>query len=212
MAFTGISDAALEFYAGLEADNSKQYWTDHKAVWEAEVRDPVRALVGALEDEFGPAKVFRPHRDVRFSRDKSPYKNHQGAFVGVTSGIGYYLQVDQEGLLAGGGWRAHEPAQVTRFRAAVDDDRLGPELVRLVAGLRDDGFTVEGDELTRAPRGYAADHPRLDLLRCRSLMVFRRYGAPDWLATPAALDEVRACWRAVRPLADWAGAHVAGPL
>lgn len=210
MAFTGISDAALELYAGLEADNSKQFWADHKALWESEVRDPVQALVAELEDEFGPAKIFRPYRDVRFSRDKSPYKTHQGAFVGVTTGIGFYLQVDKDGLLGGGGWRAHGPAQIPRFRAAVDDDRSGPELVGIVGRLRDEGFTVEGDELSRAPRGFSSDHPRLDLLRCRSLMVFRRYGAPDWLATRRALDEVRGCWRSVRPLADWAAAHVGG--
>jgi uncharacterized protein (TIGR02453 family) len=203
MTFAGFSDAALEFYLGLEADNTKPYWEAHKATWEAEVRDPMRALVGELEAEFGPAKLFRPYRDVRFSKDKSPYKTHQGAFVGETTGVGWYVQVSKDGLLAGGGWRSHGADEVQRYRAGVDDDRRGPELERIMAALRGDGFDVHGDELVRAPRGYAQDHPRLDLLRCRSLMVLRELGAPDWLATPRALDEVRTTWRAVRPLAEW---------
>jgi uncharacterized protein (TIGR02453 family) len=208
--FTGFSDQALEFYAGLEADNSKAFWADHKAVWETQVRDPMQALLDELEDEFGPAKMFRPYRDVRFSKDKTPYKTHQTAFVGRVTGVGWYLQVDADGLLAGGGWRAHEPAEVHRFRAAVDAEPSGSQVEGVMAALTAQGFDVNGDELSRAPRGYPADHPRIDLLRCRSLMVSRRYGAPDWLGTARAADEVRAAWRAVRPLADWAGTHVAG--
>ena len=207
--FRGFSDRGLELYAGLEADNSRTYWAAHKAVWEAEVRDPMRALTAALADEFGEAKLFRPHRDIRFSKDKTPFKTHQGALAGEGSvGAGWYVQVDKDGLSAGGGWRAHEPAQVTRFRQAVDSDATGPELERIVADLRAAGFEVNGDELKSRPRGYPADHPRLDLLRCRSLMVVRRYGAPDWLATPRALDEVRDAWRTVRPLAEWVTRHV----
>ena len=209
--FTGFSDRALELYAGLAADNSRQYWTDHQAEWEAEVRDPMRALADELEDEFGSAKLFRPNRDVRFSKDKTPYKTHQGAFVAHgTVGVGWYVQVDAEGLLAGGGWRAHEPDHVKRYRAAAESDASGPELAAAVAALEAAGFSLEGDRLKTRPRGVAADHPRLELLRCRSLMVFRRYGAPDWLATPRTLDEVRTAWREVRPVAEWVHRYVTG--
>jgi uncharacterized protein (TIGR02453 family) len=206
--FEGFSDSALELYAGLEADNSREFWATHKSVYEAEVREPMLALLDELEEEFGTGKLFRPHRDVRFAKDKSPYKTHQGAFVGATLGIGYYLQVDQDGLLAGGGWRSHGADPVRRFRSAVDSAAAGDQLVEVVAALRGSGFTVVGDELKTAPRGYAADHPRIDLLRCRSLMVTRRFGAPDWLASPRALDEVRETWRAVTPLNAWVTAHV----
>jgi uncharacterized protein (TIGR02453 family) len=206
--FEGFSDRALELYAGLEADNSREYWATHKSVYEAEVRDPMLALLDALEEEFGAGKLFRPHRDVRFAKDKSPYKTHQGAFVGATLGIGLYLQVDKDGLLAGGGWRSHGTDQVRRFRDAVAEDGPGVELSEIVAGLRGSGFTVVGEELKTSPRGYSSDHPRIDLLRCRSLMVTRRFGAPDWLDSPQALDEVRAAWREVTPLNAWITAHV----
>jgi uncharacterized protein (TIGR02453 family) len=204
--FSGFSDRALELYAGLEADNSREYWAQHKSEWEAEVRDPMRALLAALEDEFGAAKMFRPNRDVRFSKDKAPYKTHQGALVPVsedTLGVGFYVQVGAEGLLAGGGWRSHGADEVARYRAAVDTDPGGAELERLVRRLEKAGFAIEGDRVATRPRGVPADHPRLELMRARSLMVFRRFGAPDWLATQAALDEVRGAWRAVRPLAGW---------
>ena len=211
-AFTGFSDRALELYAGLEADNSREYWAQHKAEWETEVRDPMRALLAALEDEFGAATMFRPNRDVRFSKDKAPYKTHQGALVPVsedTVGVGFYVQVDAEGLLAGGGWRSHGADEVARYRAAVDADNAGAELERLVRRLEKAGFDIEGDRVATRPRGVPADHPRLELMRARSLMVFRRFGAPDWLATPATLDEVRGAWRAVRPLALWVAEQVA---
>lgn len=211
--FAGFSDRALELYAGLEADNSREYWARHKPEWEAEVRDPMRALLAGLEDEFGPAKMFRPNRDVRFSKDKAPYKTHQGALVPVseeTVGVGYYVQVDAEGLLAGGGWRSHGTEEIARYRAAVDSSAGGSELQRLVDGLEAEGFDVEGDRVATRPRGVPADHPRLELMRARSLMVFRRFGAPDWLATPRAAVEVRGAWQAVRPLADWVAKNVGG--
>jgi uncharacterized protein (TIGR02453 family) len=208
--FPGFSDRSVAFYAELAADNTREFWTAHKAVYESEVRDPMRALVADLESEFGPAKLFRPHRDIRFSNDKTPYKTQQGALAGDGSGVGYYVKLDAGGLTAGGGFRAHSPAQVDRFRSAIDADATGVELSHLVAGLRADGFDIEGEELKTKPRGYAADHPRLDLLRYRSLMAFKVFGTPTWLTSPAASDHVRDTWRQVRPLREWVAANV-GP-
>ena len=88
--------------------------------------------------------------------------------------------------------------------------RIGADFAAVVDRLAAAGFDVEGDRVATRPRGVPADHPRLELMRARSLMVFRRFGAPDWLATPQAADEVRGAWREVRPLADWVGRHVAG--
>ena len=124
-AFTGFSDQALELYAGLEADNSKAFWTDHKAVWESQVRDPMQALLDELEAEFGPGKLFRPYRDVRFSKDKTPYKTHQAAFVGRVTGVGWYLQLDAEGLLAGGGGGRTSRPRCTGSEPASTTSRPG---------------------------------------------------------------------------------------
>jgi uncharacterized protein (TIGR02453 family) len=208
--FPGFSDRAVAFYAELAANNTREFWTAHKSVYESEVRDPMRALVADLESEFGPAKLFRPHRDIRFSNDKTPYKTQQGALAGDDSGVGYYVKLDSDGLTAGGGFRAHSSAQVARYRSAVDAEATGVELSDVVAGLRADGFDIEGEELKTKPRGYAADHPRIELLRCRSVMAFKEFGTPAWLASPAAFDQVRNAWRQVTPLRQWVAANV-GP-
>jgi uncharacterized protein (TIGR02453 family) len=206
--FAGIPRAAVTFYAGLEADNSREFWAAHKEIYETKVREPMLALLDELEDEFGEAKLFRPYRDLRFSKDKTPYKTAQGAFVGARTGTGWYVRVGADGLVAGGGFRSHGSPEVAALRAAVDDDSSGPELVGILGRLERDGCQVEGDATTRVPRGYPADHPRADLLRCRSLMVTKDFGTPRWMSSPRAVDEVRAVWRSVTPLAEWVQTNV----
>src|SRR4051812_15362548 len=115
MSFAGIPVAALDFYEDLEADNTKSFWTTHKHIYDESVRAPIEALALELEKQFGPAKLFRPYRDVRFAKDKTPYKTHQGAWFSESS---LYLQVSAAGLrLAGGYWQT-SPAQVCRLRRA----------------------------------------------------------------------------------------------
>jgi uncharacterized protein (DUF2461 family) len=99
MAFTGWPTAALEFYEGLEADNSKAYWTSRKAVYQEHVLRPMEELLEDLAPEFGGSKLFRPYRDIRFSNDKTPYKTHIGATVGGTG----YVQFSADGMSAGTG-------------------------------------------------------------------------------------------------------------
>lgn len=151
--FRGFSDRAVGFYSALGADNSKTFWAEHKAVYEDEVREPMRNLLAELEPEFGAGTVFRPHRDTRFSKDKAPYKTHQGAIAGSSAGIGFYVQLDSRGLLVGGGFRAHSTAQVERYRKAVDCDDTGAALGAVVAAVRDNGFAIEGDQLKTNQRG-----------------------------------------------------------
>ncbi|MEV5651363.1 DUF2461 domain-containing protein [Nocardia sp. NPDC052254] len=208
--FAGFPFAGLDFYEDLEADNSKAFWTAHKHVYEASVRAPMLALTTELEDDFGTAKLFRPYRDVRFAKNKSPYKEHQGAFVAVAPGTGWYVQIGAPGLFVAGGVYAMTPEQLARLRTTIDDDVRGPELQRLLDELTTAGYEVGGDQLKTRPKGYAADHPRIDLLRHKSLVVRRNFGAPDWLKTSRTGTEVRTAWEAMRPLVDWLGA-VLGP-
>jgi uncharacterized protein (TIGR02453 family) len=208
-AFTGFPQWGVTFYQELEETNTREFWAQHKAQWERDVREPMLALTDALEDEFGPARLFRPNRDIRFSHDKSPYKTHQGAVVGVTTGVGYYLQVSGEGLAVGGGFRAHSPAETSRYRAAVDAPSSGAPLETVATDLVGAGFALEGESLKTQPKGFTADHPRLELLRRKEMMAIHRLGTPPWLATAEALHQVRAAWRRVRPLVDWMTEHVA---
>jgi uncharacterized protein (TIGR02453 family) len=208
MTFTGFPIEALDFYEDLENDNSRGWWTEHKPIYERSVRQPMSELLAALEPEFGTGTVFRPYRDIRFAKDKSPYKTHQGAFVEVGPGTGYYVQVDASGLLVGGGFHAHTPDQLALYRDAVDDDRVGAQLDRIVRTAAEDGFAIEGDRLKSRPRGYPADHPRIELLRHRTLTAGRSFGSPAWLNTPRCAEEVAGAWRALTPLVGWLRDHV----
>jgi uncharacterized protein (TIGR02453 family) len=210
LVFSGFGEGAVEFYDGLLADNSKAYWTDHREVYERDVLGPMQALLATLAPEFGAGKIFRPYRDVRFSRDKSPYKTACGATVGP-----FYVQVSTDGLMAAGGGYRWASDQVARFRTAVDDDRRGGDLVARLATLSSteiDGAApaVDGDRLATRPRGVPPDHPRLDLLRFRSLYAHRAWEPDDTLHEAATAQRVAAVWRATRPLTDWLADHV-GP-
>jgi uncharacterized protein (TIGR02453 family) len=207
--FTGFPLWGPQFYAELEHHNTRDFWAANKERWERDVQGPMRALAAALEPEFGPAVVFRPHRDLRFSRDKSPYKTHQGATAGPAPGLGHYVALDADGLTVGGGFRAHSSAQTDRFRQAVASD-AGAGLEGIVATLVGLGYVIEGAALKTRPRGYPPDHPRIGLLRRKELMAVTNLGTPDWLPTPDALDHVRQMWGQLRPLAEWVVAHV-GP-
>ncbi|MGU3432375.1 DUF2461 domain-containing protein [Actinomycetes bacterium M1A6_2h] len=205
MSFTGIPFAALDFYEDLEADNSKIWWTAHKEVYDESVRAPMTALAAELEKEFGTAKLFRPYRDVRFSKDKIPYKTHQGLFVDVQPSVGYYLHIDASGLFVAGGFYSSSPETIARFRAAVDDDVRGPELESILRAVEKKGFERGGDSLKTKPRGFDVDHPRIELLRHKSLTESKKLGSPAWLETPEALSRIRGEWRKLTPLVEWCG-------
>jgi uncharacterized protein (TIGR02453 family) len=205
--FTGFPVAALDFYDDLEMDNTKSFWSAHKEVYDTAVKAPMAALVAALEDEFGPAKVFRPYRDVRFAKDKTPYKNHQGAFVASGPSTGWYVQVGSPGVRVGVGFYEASSPRLASIRAAIAHDLHGPALERIIAGLTASGWTLGGDTLKTSPRGYDADHPRIDLLRHRSMTLGKSYGFEPVIHSVALLDQVRADWRAARPFVDWVTTH-----
>ncbi|MQA06993.1 MAG: TIGR02453 family protein [Pseudonocardiaceae bacterium] len=213
--FTGFGEHAVEFFDGLIADNSKAYWQDNLETYRADVRAPMEALLAELEPEFatgfGTGKVFRPHRDVRFAKDKSPYKTHCGAVIERGRGGGaYYVQISADGLLVGGGCFRLATDQLTRFRTAVAGELAGTRLVRILGTLRAKGWQVEGGKLATRPRGYPADHPRTELLRHRNIYVTRRWQPDDTLHEPECHGRVREAWLAVREFNEWAADHV-GP-
>ena len=209
-AFRGWPPEALAFFAELEADNTKAWWDEHRAVYDDVVRGPMDALVAAVPERHRPMRVFRPYRDVRFSRDKQPYKTNIAAVSEREGGAHYYVSLDATGLVAGVGYPHLAADQLERYRAAVDDDRTGAMLEGVVATLERDGLEVGGDALKTAPRGWPRDHPRVALLRRKGLYVWRRYPPARWLSTPRALDRVVGAWDAGEPLAAWLDDHV-GP-
>ena len=210
MTFTGIPAAAFDFYARLEGDNTKTFWVANKPTYDQAVRATIVALGDELA-EFGPFHVFRPHNDLRFAKNKPPYKTAQGAFGESEGGAGHYVQISAEGLMVAAGYYAMAKDQLERFRAAVDADATGSEIAAIVAAVAEAGYSIGAiDELKTAPRGFAKDHPRVDLLRRKGLMASRSWPVTAWMHTPKVVARIRSTWRDTAAMCDWLDAHV-GP-
>lgn len=205
--FNGFPEAALDFYDDLEIDNTKSYWEEHKSTYASAVAAPMRALTSALADEFGDAKVFRPYRDVRFAKDKTPYKTHQGAFIPCAPSTGWYVQIGAPGVRIGAGFYEASTARLATIRQAIDDDAHGGQLERIVAELQAHGWELGGQVLKTAPRGWDIGHPRIALLRHKSITVGKDYGFAAVIHTTQLVDRIRADWREATPLLDWLLAH-----
>jgi uncharacterized protein (TIGR02453 family) len=208
----GFPPQAFDWFAGLEADNSRAWFAANRATYEEAVRGPLEAMLDALADELGgEVRLFRQHRDVRFSADKSPYKTRAyGVIVqGPDRPAGLYLEVSSAGLLAGTGYHAMAPDQLARFRAAVADERRGPRLAAAVAAARAAGMDVFGEALKTAPRGFPRDHPRVALLRHRALGATRRLApGPGGIPLAAGLEHARTTWEAGADVVAWLDEHV----
>ncbi|KAA1421655.1 DUF2461 domain-containing protein [Nocardioides humilatus] len=201
--FDGFPVAALDFYDDLEVDNTKSFWDAHKKIYDEQVKAPMVALTDALGQEFGDAKVFRPYRDVRFAKDKTPYKTHQGAFVGAAPATGWYVEVSAAGVRIGGGTYHAAGPELAQIREGMADDKSGKVLERILRDLGRGGFEITGEQLKTAPRGYDKDHPRIDLLRHKTLLGMKKYGFEPFVHTPELLDRIRNDWRKLRPLVNW---------
>ena len=208
--FRGWPDAALQFYRDLEADNTRAFWLAHKDTYEGDVRAPFEALSELVAEEFGPLKVFRPNRDVRFSKDKSPYKTRCYAATEGEGGEAYYVELSANGLVLASGYWMMANDQLDRYRRAVDDDRAGPALEHILTELAAQKLVNESPGLKTAPKGYPRDHPRVEMLRHKRVAVMRRHPPARWLSTPAAYDRIVEVWRAARPMNAWLAEHV-GP-
>ena len=205
MAFKGWKPQAIEFYEGLEADNSKTYWQAHKADYDALVLRPMEELLDELAPEFGEGRIFRPYRDVRFSADKSPYKTNIAAGMG---GVGY-LQLSADGLMAGSGYWMMAADQLERYRAAVAAEGTGRKLQSLVDALRKKGLDVHGSEVVKtAPKGYPREHPRVELLRFKGLVVMKSWEPAAWLGTAGAKKRVVDVFHSAKPLLAWLQTNV----
>ena len=207
--FEGFPAAAEEFYQQLTVQNTREFWNTHRDVYETAIRGPMLALTQELSAEFGQFKVFRPNRDVRFSKDRSPYKTSQGAVTEGEGGEFYYLQISADGLYAATGYYHMAADQLGRFRQAVDGEATGEALVTRVAAL-EGKYTISGRALSTAPRGYPRDHPRIRFLQHKGLTAGRDFGTPDWLSTRQSKRRIAETWRGAKTLNEWLNSYV-GP-
>ncbi len=211
--FEGFGPKVRDWFKGLESDNSKQYFTAHRDFFEESIRNQMEALLTELSEEFGgEIKMFRQNRDIRFSRDKSPYKtNTYGILYGTEiAAQGLYASISADGLLAGSGYHMMASDQLDRFRQAVADSRLGPQLLTRIVTAQEQGLELWGETLTTAPRGYPRDHEQIELLRRKNLTLGRALKLGHGIRRPEGLEFVAKTWRTAGPVTTWLDEHV-GP-
>jgi uncharacterized protein (TIGR02453 family) len=206
--FRGWPPEALEFLRELEADNDRDWFKANRGRYDDNLVAPALALAEQLS-EFGRPHLFRPWNDTRFHM-RPPIKEHIGLAIGVEGSGGYYVELSLDGLLVAGGLYHPAPDQLDRMRKAVADGRKGTALARAIETAEQAGLALNEPDLKRAPRGYPADHPRLDLLRRKRLTVARRHDLRGWLHKPEAGRRIREGLAAAQPLVSWAREHV-GP-
>jgi len=207
MAFKGWPAEAIEFFEGLEVDNTKTYWLEHKKTYDEMVKRPMEELLAELESEFGEGKIFRPNRDVRFSADKSPYKTQ----IAATLSKGGYVSLSAEALGVGSGMYMPMPDQLERLRAAIANDRTGAEIEKLVKAVRAKKIELSAhEELKTAPKGYPKDHPRIELLRMKGMITWKQWPIAAWMGTAKAKQRIIDVLHAAQPINAWLDKHV-GP-
>jgi uncharacterized protein (TIGR02453 family) len=202
MKFRGWPEDFQPFFIGLELDNSKRYFEANRRTYDDSVRAPMVALMESLEDDYGPAKVFRANRDIRFSKDKSPYKTNIAAHNGK-DGVGGYLSLDKKGLTVAVGCYELTPEQLTKYRKRAAAEVSGAALASIVAKLEKLGYKMGGEQLKRVPGGWPQDHPRARLLRHKLLYVYMDFGLQPWLGSAAARARVVKVFTDADPLAAW---------
>lgn len=209
--FKGFHREAVRFFVGLARDNSKAYWQENRDLYEQHVRAPMETLARSLEGLFGSAHLYRPYRDLRFAKDKRPYKEQVAvSFGGRGPGAtgGRYVHLDAGGLFVAAGAYRMEGAALAAYRRAVAADGPGEALRRIVRALELGGYEIHGEQLKRAPQGITADHPRAALLRRKGLAAVRTWGIEPWLFTPEAGDRIVRVLGDAEPLVAWLRTHV----
>jgi uncharacterized protein (DUF2461 family) len=204
--FEGWPAGAPTLLAELAADNTAEFWAVHRERHAAEVQAPMRALAAALEPEFGPVRVFRPQVNRRFRPDAAPYRTDTGGVATSAGGCTLAVVLSAATLSVSAGHWAFDGPQRRRYREAVDGTP-GAELTAILDAL--EGLALDTARvLSGTPRGYAAGHPRIGLLRQRGLQVGRSWALGPWLQSEEPLHRVRGAWRAAGPLVDWLDRHV----
>ena len=202
--------SSLQFLKDLTDNNNRDWFQANKARYEAALENAkafTKSLEAALNetDHIESATLFRIYRDVRFSKEKSPYKNHFGiGFSRATNRLrgGYYLHLEPGASFAGGGFWQPNAEDLKRIRDEfVADDKSIREIMSDPAFQRYFG-TLQGDELKTAPRGYDKASPALDLIRKKSFTVQRSFSDKEVLS-PDFLKEVKLTFEAMRPYFDY---------
>jgi uncharacterized protein (TIGR02453 family) len=207
-----LSADAPAFFAELERDNSREFWTANKARYETAIRPSFLNLLACIEG-FGTFRIYRPHNDTRFGTDKGPYKTFIGAVAERPDGVGVFVQVSAKGLLVGSGIPMPPKDQLDNLRNAIADPATGAQLTTAITVVEAAGATVHGgrwEPLKRVPKGFVVDHPLGDMLRWKGLEINSREARPSWLSSEQTFSRINDVVARGDALHEWLGRHV-GP-
>jgi uncharacterized protein (TIGR02453 family) len=205
--FQGFSPEAFDFFVSLAANNQREWFQEHRGIYERACREPMRRLVDELAPQ-GHIKLSRINRDMRFAYGRPPYRTY------IAAGFdGNYISLSERGVFVGTGLYRPAGELLDRFRQAVGDPGSGTSLAEILTTLRGKEYIVDAHEwLKRVPHGYPADHPRAELLRMKGLFAGKTFGPTvPWISTRAALDRVRDAIGDLQPLAAWMRTVTAAP-
>jgi uncharacterized protein (TIGR02453 family) len=224
MPFAGFTPDSLQFLADLAEHNDRAWFAENRERYERELLERQKEFVAALGTAFAeldprvqaiPAvngSIFRINRDIRFSRDKSPYKTHADlwlwAGVDRKGSPGYYLRMVPQAVMIGSGAHWLSDSQIEGYRTAVADEVRGGELGRIIDGLEAEGFELAEPSRKTVPKGFSADHPRAELLKLTEIHVIRTYSPPAEIFGPEFVDWCMARFAQVKPLVDWLAEHI----
>ncbi|HEY1217708.1 MAG: DUF2461 domain-containing protein [Bryobacteraceae bacterium] len=211
--FAGFPAEAMGFFRGLARNNHRDWFLPRKAVFEQSVKQPMRELVAALNHALAgfapeyatdPEKaIFRIYRDVRFSKDKKPYKEHIAASFPLRGGMahghgGFYLSVSHKEVAVGGGVYMPEPAALLAIRNHIAEHHAELRRVLKNAKVRRLLGELQGEQLARVPKGFCADHPAADLLRFKQFVLYVEL-PPGVATSPTLYREIVDRFRAMVP-------------
>lgn len=222
-AFPGFPPEAPEFFRGLARHNRREWFQPRKTLFEEKVKQPMRALVEALNTElrkFAPAYVtdpakaiYRIYRDTRFSKDKTPYKDHIAASFyrrgvdGHGSG-GYYVAMSHKETAVGGGIYMPDPATLLAIRGHIAERHAELRRILKARAVKELLGELQGDQLSRVPKGFCADHPAADLLRFKQFILYVELPA-ELATTPQFFGEAVKRFRAMQPFLEFLAAPLA---
>ena len=220
MGFEGFTKETVRFLGGLRAHNDRDWFEAHRKDYEGAYLGPAMAFAEALAPRLRKIEpdvsveprvngsIMRINRDIRFSKDKSPYKDHLDMWfwAGDRKGwdtSGFWFRLTPDRLMLGAGMHGFDPQALARYRAAVLNDKKGAALAAVVAKLGKAGYEVGGESYKRPPAGVAADHPRAALLRHGGLYAGWEGKHPPALGKPAFIDFVAKHYAAQAPIHRW---------
>ena len=196
--FSGFPVEGIEFFGKLMRNNRREWFQPRKEIFEAQLKQPMRELVEALNGELrklapeyvtDPEKaIYRIYRDTRFSNNKLPYKTHVAAWwshMGMqkTSGAGYYFQVSPKGVVIAAGAYMPEKEQLAAIRNWLLNNHVQFRRLLQKPAVRRTFTEFEGEALTRPPKGFPCDHPAMDLIKCK------QWGLSTTLPAATALEK-----------------------